>query len=273
MYFIATKDKVFSRFKDFLTASPHHLQVHTLQSDNSSKYTGSDFQEYLKHHGIEHQPTPPYTPEYNGVTKQFNRTIISMAHSMLADSSLPHSFWSEAITTAIYINNHAPTKANQGQSPLELWMGITPYLSHLHTFSSPVYLHINHSTHKLNNQVKDALYLSPTSDPSQHQLWVPSSQTITISHNMHFMEESGKANTHASLPPIQVHTTTPPTTAAGALDDTLVEGSNTTLNLNTSHGGNSPVNSPTMLTIQYKRLSQVLLSQITLVVYCDADTP
>jgi len=191
VYFITTKDEVFSRFKDFLAVSPHCLRVCTLQSDNGSEYTGSDFQEYLECHGIKHQPPPPYTPEYNGVAKQFNRTIVSMAHLMLANSSLPCSFWSEAITTAIYINNCAPTKANQGQSLLELWMGVTPSLSHLHTFSSPVYLHIDQGMCKLDNQVKDAIHLGPTSDPSQHQLWVPSSWTITISHNVCFVEESG----------------------------------------------------------------------------------
>jgi len=49
------------------------------------------------------------------------------------------------------------------------------------------------------------------------------------------------------LPPVQVHNAVaPPVTTAGVMDNMLVEGSNTTLDLNASCGGDSPVNSPTM---------------------------
>ncbi len=41
IYFIATKDEVFSKYKEFIAASPHRLHTHILHSDNSGEYTGS----------------------------------------------------------------------------------------------------------------------------------------------------------------------------------------------------------------------------------------
>ena len=91
------------------------------------------------------------------------------------------------------------------------------------------------------------MYLSPTSDPLQHWLWVPLSWMITVLHNVCFMKELGKANTHALLPPVQVHNAVaPPIVTAGVMDDTLVEGSNTTLNLDVSCSDHMPVDLPTM---------------------------
>jgi transposase InsO family protein len=105
IYFMVTKDEVFIKFKEFNTASPHQLMVHTLQLDNSGEYMSCEFQSYLEQHGIVHQLVLPHTPEYNGVAKRFNSTIINMAQSMLANANILCVLWSEAVVTALHVNN------------------------------------------------------------------------------------------------------------------------------------------------------------------------
>nr|GEV38053.1 hypothetical protein [Tanacetum cinerariifolium] len=43
------------------------------------------------------------TPQQNGIAERKNRTLIEAARTMLADSLVPISFWSEAVNTACYV--------------------------------------------------------------------------------------------------------------------------------------------------------------------------
>ncbi len=113
VYFMATKDEVFAKFKEFIAVSPHRLAVHVLQLDNGGKYTSRKFQAYLEQHSIAHQPAPPHTPELNGVTKRFNSTIINMAQSMLTNTKIPHTLWT----------NHSP---HQQPSPHACQLRLVP---------------------------------------------------------------------------------------------------------------------------------------------------
>ncbi|GJW76622.1 retrovirus-related pol polyprotein from transposon TNT 1-94 [Tanacetum coccineum] len=44
----------------------------------------------------------PGTHQYNGVDEMVNRTLLTGARTMLADSKLPTTFWAEAVSTACY---------------------------------------------------------------------------------------------------------------------------------------------------------------------------
>ena len=45
---------------------------------------------------------------------------------MLADSSLPHCFWAEELSTAVYLQNRSLTTAVEGKTLLEAWTGQKP---------------------------------------------------------------------------------------------------------------------------------------------------
>ncbi|GKC21686.1 putative ribonuclease H-like domain-containing protein [Tanacetum coccineum] len=45
------------------------------------------------------------TPQQNGVAERRNRTLIKATRTMLADSKLPTTFWTEAVSTACYVQN------------------------------------------------------------------------------------------------------------------------------------------------------------------------
>ena len=64
----------------------------------------------------------PDLPDQNGVAERRNRTLMDMVRSMLSNSKLPRSMWSEALKTAVYILNHVPTKA-VFKTPFELFKG------------------------------------------------------------------------------------------------------------------------------------------------------
>ena len=57
-----------------------------------------------------------------------------MARSLLKSKNMSGSFWGEAVTTAVYLLNRAPTKAVIGKTPYEAIYGRKPNVSHLRTF-------------------------------------------------------------------------------------------------------------------------------------------
>ena len=72
----------------------------------------------------------PGSPSMNGVAERRNQTLKDMVRSMICHSTLPESFWGEALKTTAYILNKVPTKAAT-KTPYELWIGRKPSLKHL----------------------------------------------------------------------------------------------------------------------------------------------
>jgi hypothetical protein len=98
------------------------------------------FEEYCAEHGIERQKTTPYTPQQNGVVERRNQIIVTMARSLLKSRNMPTMFWGEAVATAVFLLNRAPTKAVDGMTPYEAWHGRRPDVSFLRTFGCVAYV-------------------------------------------------------------------------------------------------------------------------------------
>ena len=79
-------------------------KVYRQKAENS---VSADFEKCLKKKGVRHDLTIPNTPEQNGVAERMNRTLVEAGRSMLADSRLPHRFWTEALSTAVYLRNRS----------------------------------------------------------------------------------------------------------------------------------------------------------------------
>ena len=88
------------------------------------------FAKFLQEHGIVAHYTMPGSPDQNGVAERRNRTLMDMVRSMLSNSNLPTSLWTEALKTATYILNRVPTKSVP-KTPFELWKGWKPSLRHM----------------------------------------------------------------------------------------------------------------------------------------------
>nr|GEW20658.1 retrovirus-related Pol polyprotein from transposon TNT 1-94 [Tanacetum cinerariifolium] len=63
------------------------------------------------------------THQQNGVVERRNRTLIEAARTMLADSKLPTTFWTEAVNTACYVQNKVLVVKPYNKTPYELFQG------------------------------------------------------------------------------------------------------------------------------------------------------
>ena len=61
---------------------------------------------------------------------------------MLKQKGMSGYFWGEAVSTAIFILNRAPTRALDGKIPFEAWHTTTLVVHYLHTFGCVAYAKI-----------------------------------------------------------------------------------------------------------------------------------
>ena len=50
--------------------------------------------------------------------KKMNRTLVESVRSMLGDTKLPHKFWAESLSTAVYLRNRSPCFRRHGTTTL-----------------------------------------------------------------------------------------------------------------------------------------------------------
>ena len=145
-----------------------------LRTDRGGEYTYTEFEEFLESAGIRHKRTIPKTPQQNGVSERMNRTLVKTVRSMLVDAKLPHEFWAEALSTAVYLRNRSPTKAVDGMTPFEAWMKKKPTVSHLRVFGCKAYAHVPKDERgKLDSKAKKCILVGYGEDTKGYRLYDP----------------------------------------------------------------------------------------------------
>ncbi|CAK1592203.1 unnamed protein product [Parnassius mnemosyne] len=139
--------------------------------------------------GIIHQKTNPYTPEQNGVSERFNRTIVERARCLLFEAKLDKSFWAEAVNTVVYLKNRSPASGLDQKTPIEIWTGHKPDLSHVRIFGSPVMTHVPKNK-RLKWDKKAVKYISVgySENVKDYRLYNPETREICTSKDVIIME-------------------------------------------------------------------------------------
>ncbi|GJX84109.1 putative RNA-directed DNA polymerase [Tanacetum coccineum] len=112
-----------------------------IRSDNGGEYIGP-FDAYCREHGIQHQKTPPKTPQLNGLAERMNRTLVERVKCLLSHAGLPASFWGEALNTAVHVINLTPCVPLRFDVPDRVWSGKDVSYHHLRVFGCKASVHI-----------------------------------------------------------------------------------------------------------------------------------
>ncbi|MCO5559842.1 hypothetical protein L7F22_013446 [Adiantum nelumboides] len=145
VYFMKMKSEVFTHFQNFKAMAKKQTgkYVQCLRPDGGGEYFSNEFSSFLKKHGIQRQFTCRYTSQQNGVAKQKNRHIAEVARALMSEKNVPHCYWAEAVSTAVYIMNRTPTAAVHNVTPEEKFFGKKPDLGHLKVFGCIAYVHVS----------------------------------------------------------------------------------------------------------------------------------
>ncbi|WVZ88500.1 hypothetical protein U9M48_035017 [Paspalum notatum var. saurae] len=132
---LASKDEAPEAIKHFEAKVETEMgnKLKVLRTDRGGEFTSVEFGRYCAEEGVERHLTAPYPPQQNGVVERRNQTVVDMARSMLKAKKMPAEFWGEAVSTAVFILNRAPTKSLKGMTPFEAWQGRKPDVAFLRT--------------------------------------------------------------------------------------------------------------------------------------------
>ena len=122
------KDQVFAKFLEWkaVVEKSTRLKLKVLRSDNGGGYMSVKFGNFVKSEVVQHELIVPKTPEQIGVDERMNSTLVKTVRSMLSDAKLPHKFWAEVPSTAVYLTNCSPTRSVEGMTPFEEWTNEKP---------------------------------------------------------------------------------------------------------------------------------------------------
>ncbi|GJY56759.1 putative ribonuclease H-like domain-containing protein [Tanacetum coccineum] len=140
VFFLATKDETSEILKTFITSIENliDLRVKVIRCDNGTEFKNRVMNQFCEMKGIKREFSVARTPQQNRVAKRKNRTLIEAARTMLADSKLPTTFWTEVVNTACYVQNRVLVIKPHNKTPYELFLGRKPALSFMRPFGCPV---------------------------------------------------------------------------------------------------------------------------------------
>ena len=105
------------------------------------------------------------------------------------DAKLPHKFWGEALSTAVYLGNRSPTRTVEGKTPFEAWTGKKPTVCHLRVFGCDAYAHIPKDERgKLDPKAKECIFVGYGEVTKGYRLYDPVCGKIIFSRNVVFNE-------------------------------------------------------------------------------------
>ena len=115
--------------------------------------------------------------------------MVTMARSLLKARDMPATFWGEAIATAVYILNQAPTKVVDGMTPYEAWHGRRPDVHHLRTFGCVAFIkETRPNLKKLDDRGTPVVFIGYEPGAKAWRFYNPASRRAMVSWDVVFNE-------------------------------------------------------------------------------------
>jgi hypothetical protein len=145
VFFLHDKSQVASIFKKFAKKPQNEFdcKIMKIRSDNGKEFYNINTHEYCDEIGIKHEVSATYTPQ-NGVVERKNRTLITLARTMIDEYNTPERFWAEAVNTACYASNRLFPHRLLEKTPYELLNGKKPDVSSFRVFGCKCYIYKKH---------------------------------------------------------------------------------------------------------------------------------
>lgn len=192
IYFMQKKDQTFTKFCEFkaLVKKESWKKIKALRSDNSREHVSQEFKDFCAVEGIKRELTAPHNPQYNGMAKKKNRTIIGEAQEMLHDQGLPLHLWAEACNTIVYFQNRILHCILGMKTPEEAFSNKTPDVGHFKIFGSSVYFHVTKDARKkLKLIAKFEILVGYTNTPHNYRVYLPTSRRTVVHRALKFDEQ------------------------------------------------------------------------------------
>ena len=161
--------------------------IKQLQTDGGGEY--KKFKQFLDAHGITHRFSCPHTHAQNGLAERKHRHVVETGLTLMAQASLPTTFWVEAFETSVYLINRMPTPILRNSSPYEKLFKQLPDYSFLRTFGCTCYPNLKpYSANKLQPRALRCVFLGYSDSHKGYKCLHRASGRVYVSRDVIFNE-------------------------------------------------------------------------------------
>jgi len=188
VYMLRNKKDVSSVFPEFikLVSTQFNAKIKAIRSDNAPEL---GFTEIVKEHGMLHHFSCAYTPQQNSVVERKHQHILNVARALLFQSNIPMQYWSDCVTTAVFLINRLPSPLLNNKSPYELILNKQPDYSLLKNFGCLCFVSTNaHERTKFTPRARACVFLGYPSGYKGYKVLDLESHSVTVSRNVVFKE-------------------------------------------------------------------------------------
>ena len=199
---LKTKDQALQAFRIVKMAAEveSEAKLKALRTDRGGEFRSSEFTKFCEAHGIKRYLTAPYSPQQNGVVERRNQTVVAMARSMLKSKGMPGKFWGEAVNTAVYLLNRAPTKSVVGMTPYEAWYEHKPTVDHFRTFGCVAHVKtVSGHSSKFADRSTPMVFVGYEAGTKAYRTCNPSNNKVVVTRDVVF-EEARSWNWNSAEP-------------------------------------------------------------------------
>jgi hypothetical protein len=165
-------------------------KLKVLRTDNGGEFTSMQFGEYCAGESIQRHFSAPGMPQQNGIVERRNQMVVGTARSILRARNMPGHFWGEAVHTAVFLLNRAPTSALDGMTPFEAWHSKKPPVHFLKVFGCVAYVKkVRPHLSKLDDRGVKVVFISYQDDSKVYRLYDPIANRVHVSHDAIFAED------------------------------------------------------------------------------------
>ncbi|GJV42186.1 putative ribonuclease H-like domain-containing protein [Tanacetum coccineum] len=199
VFFLRTKDETGGLLKDFIRQIENQLnqKVKTIRFDNGTEFKNRDFIEFYGSKGIKREYSNARTPQQNGVAERKNRTLIEAARTMLVDSFLPNTFWTEAVSTACYVLNRVLVTKPHNKTPYELVTDEGFLVGY--SLQSKAFTVYNLETKRVEENLHITFLENKPNVAGKEPTWLFDLDYLTDSMNYQLVRSKNQGNKHAGL--------------------------------------------------------------------------
>lgn len=168
----------YKRYEARLTTQ-HGVRIKTLRSDHGGEYLSADFDAHLKDQGTICELTVHDSPQQNGVTERLNRTLVEHVRAMLLGRGMPKFLWAEAVSYAVWLKNHLPSRSIPSHTPFELVHGRYADVSVAHEFGTTVLVNVEKAG-KLELHAEEAQFVGVDTESKGYRVYWESKRWVSV---------------------------------------------------------------------------------------------
>ncbi|CAL1358011.1 unnamed protein product [Linum trigynum] len=203
VYFLRHKSDLLKVAKEFLqmVKTQFGKMVKVIRSDPGGEFVSGPLQEVFKECGILPQQSCPGVSQQNGLVERKHRHVLELTRAILFQSSVPSTFWVEAIHTVVYLINRQLTPILDQRSPYEVLFGKRPAYKELRVFGCVCYVLLpSRERNKLTPKAVKCVFVGYSDKHKGYVCYDVSNRRIRISRDVAFLEHLSYYDHKDSVP-------------------------------------------------------------------------